>query len=314
MSDTATILFVDDEERVVNLLRMIFRDTYHVLVCTSGQEAIEILRTTRVDVLVSDQRMPGMTGIEVLSTAREVSPTTIRLLLTGYSDLAAIVGSVNDGEVYRFLNKPWDHKAIQKTIADAVSAAQATRDAVLEGNDANARVDPQKPALPKLLLIDDETSDLKAMADLLSEEFNVVMASSIAKALVCLERNDIGVIVTEAFVQGEDVGDFLSVLKQHYPTITTVMLTRHGNADLVIRLINKAQIFRFATKPLRRRSLTMAISAAMKEHMRYRARPLLVLRHQVEASEQPENNQLATSIKKSLRRWYSRIPFFSGSH
>ena len=102
----ATVLFVDDEERVVNLLRMIFRTQYDVLVATSGAQALQIIKERRVDVLVTDQRMPGMTGIELLTQARECSPHTIRLLLTGYTDLAAIVGSVNEGEVFRFLNKP----------------------------------------------------------------------------------------------------------------------------------------------------------------------------------------------------------------
>ena len=103
----ATILFVDDEIRVVNLLRISFRDKYKVLIATSGRDALEIMRTTPVDVLVSDQRMPEMLGIELLEKARQSHPGTIRILLTGYSDLSAIVGSVNDGEVFRFINKPW---------------------------------------------------------------------------------------------------------------------------------------------------------------------------------------------------------------
>ncbi|HYJ96924.1 MAG TPA: response regulator, partial [Burkholderiaceae bacterium] len=71
-----TLLFVDDEERIVNLLRMMFRSDYQVLTATSGKEALEILAKHRVEVLVSDQRMPGMVGVELLAEARKRSPAT----------------------------------------------------------------------------------------------------------------------------------------------------------------------------------------------------------------------------------------------
>ena len=99
------VLFVDDEERIVSLLRTIFRQSYEVHTATSGAQALEIIASTHIHVIVSDQRMPGMLGIDLLSRVRQLSPNTMRVLLTGYSDLAAIVGSVNDGEVHR-PNKP----------------------------------------------------------------------------------------------------------------------------------------------------------------------------------------------------------------
>ena len=92
MKTKARVLFVDDEERIVNLLRLCFLSTYQVFTATSGKQALEIIRNNDIDVIVSDQRMPGMTGIELLTSVRQESPNTVRLLLTGYSDLAAIVG------------------------------------------------------------------------------------------------------------------------------------------------------------------------------------------------------------------------------
>ena len=84
-------------------------------------EALERLKARRFQVLVSDQRMPQMTGVELLREVKEISPNSVRMLLTGYSDLAAIVGSINEGEVYRFVKKPWDNAEMQKTVADAVA-------------------------------------------------------------------------------------------------------------------------------------------------------------------------------------------------
>src|SRR5262245_3668290 len=92
----ARILFVDDEERILNALKSIFRSKYHVFTATSGDQAFEFLKRFRVHLVVSDQRMPGMPGVELLRRAKELSPTTVRILLTGYSDLASIVGSINE--------------------------------------------------------------------------------------------------------------------------------------------------------------------------------------------------------------------------
>ena len=296
----ATLLFVDDEARVVNLLRIIFRDKYRVITATSGAEALKIMRTVPVDVLVSDQRMPGMLGIELLNEVRQRYPKTIRILLTGYSDLSAIVGSVNEGEVFRFINKPWDQDDLQRTIADAVDAARA-----------GAQTEPGAPSTideqPEVLVIDDNENDLNAMRAVLSTEHDVQCALSVPAALRVLEHSNIGVIVTEARVGSADMGEFLRVLKQHYPLITTVMLTKSADADLVVKLINRAQIFRFATKPLRRNVFQLAVSAAMKQHLRYRANPSLVHRTRVERSTEPEDQNLVAAVVRSLSSLKSRF-------
>ncbi|HEX6828487.1 MAG TPA: protein kinase, partial [Burkholderiales bacterium] len=93
------ILFVDDEERILTALNSLFRSGYHVFTATSGGQALEFVRRFPMHVVVSDQRMPGMTGVELLQQVKVLSPGTVRMLLTGYSDLAAIVGSINEGEV-----------------------------------------------------------------------------------------------------------------------------------------------------------------------------------------------------------------------
>ena len=103
-----TLLLIDDEERILRSLRMLFFIGYDVRTTTDPDEAIRILREEKVHVIVSDQRMPVMQGSELLRIARETSPATMRILLTGYSDLDASIASVNEGEVFRYLMKPWN--------------------------------------------------------------------------------------------------------------------------------------------------------------------------------------------------------------
>ena len=311
MEEKAKLLFVDDEERVVNLLRMMFRGTYEVHTATSGQQALQLVAEHRFDVIVSDQRMPGMLGIELLAKVRERSPVTMRILLTGYSDLSAIVGSVNDGEVFRFVNKPWDNDEIKAIIAEAVQAARASARVMVQMPESRLPEFDGDTA-PSVLLIDDNDRDRKAIAEVLGGEFSVDAAASIPQALALLGRRDIGVIVSEASVAGQDASELLRILKQHHPAIATVMLTSSADSDLVIKLINGAQIFRFASKPVRGRVLLLAVTAAMKEHYRFRAQPALLSRYRVAPSSHPEDANMVASVVKSLSGLRARFARFMG--
>ncbi len=121
--DRMRVLFVDDDERVLNALRALFRNDYEVFTAESGAKGLELAKREAIPIVVSDQRMPGMTGVEMLRELRKTAPQTVRLLLTGYSDLAALVGSINEGEVFRFIRKPWDNEEIRAMLAEAAVAA-----------------------------------------------------------------------------------------------------------------------------------------------------------------------------------------------
>ena len=122
-SNKPKLLFVDDEQRVLNSMRIMFRRDYELFLASHGAEALEIIRTNQIDVIVADHRMPQMTGVEVLSAVRSMSPRTVRILLTGYADLDAVEGSINDSEVFRFLTKPCAPKELRSTIQLATQVA-----------------------------------------------------------------------------------------------------------------------------------------------------------------------------------------------
>jgi len=123
MSSKARILFVDDEKRVLNSMRGLFRREFELFLTTTGTDAIKIASENSIDVVVADQRMPGMTGIEVLGKVKQLSPNTVRILLTGYADPEAVEGSINIGEVFRFLSKPCSPKILRDTLKLAVAAS-----------------------------------------------------------------------------------------------------------------------------------------------------------------------------------------------
>ncbi|NOY44959.1 MAG: response regulator [Deltaproteobacteria bacterium] len=124
-----TLLFVDDEENILKALARLFHRTDHeILTARSGREALEILADRPVSLILSDQRMPGMTGTELLARAREIRPEAVRIILTGYADVAAAMEAINDGRVYRFLPKPWDDQALLEVVAEALAELDLKRE------------------------------------------------------------------------------------------------------------------------------------------------------------------------------------------
>jgi response regulator RpfG family c-di-GMP phosphodiesterase len=114
------ILTVDDEAANLRLLERLFRRQYEVVGATSGAEALELLRVHDVALIISDQRMPGMTGIEFLKRAAAMRPHTVRIILTGYTDVNALVEAINSGVVYKYVTKPWMNEDLQQTVSRAL--------------------------------------------------------------------------------------------------------------------------------------------------------------------------------------------------
>jgi signal transduction histidine kinase len=114
-----TILVVDDEPDVVKSVKDLLRMDYKVLGATRAADAVEILRGEEVHLVMTDQRMPEMTGVQFLSKVRGDYPQAIRLLFTGYADIRAVIDAINQGNVYRYITKPWDPDELQSVIREA---------------------------------------------------------------------------------------------------------------------------------------------------------------------------------------------------
>ena len=117
----ATIIFVDDEAGIRNALKRLFADSPHnVLIAASAAEGLELLRSNTCAVIVSDNQMPGETGIEFLYKARQLAPDTVRVMMTAYADLGTALNAINHCEAYRFVVKPWDNKELVELVNNCV--------------------------------------------------------------------------------------------------------------------------------------------------------------------------------------------------
>jgi DNA-binding NtrC family response regulator len=114
------VLFVDDESDLVETLRLNYERDFTVLSATSGEEALAVVSGEPVAVLVTDQRMPGMSGLEVIARAREVRPALVPIILTGYTEVEALVDAVNRGDIHRYIFKPWDSRELRIALCIAI--------------------------------------------------------------------------------------------------------------------------------------------------------------------------------------------------
>ncbi len=298
----AKLLFVDDEERILNALRSVFRSQYTVFTASSGPEAMEFLKRFKPHVVVSDQRMPQMTGVEFLREVKDVAPNTVRMLLTGYSDLASIVGSINDGEVFRFISKPWDNSEIQKTVGEAAAIALELADMA-----ASPVILPEKLDCG-ILVVEAAQSVYRAATELIGDVCPVLHAPDIDRALAVLAEQEIAVIIADIGRGDQKALAALKLLKQDHPEILAIVMTDASDSELVIDLINQAQVFRFLTKPLNLKLLQQHVHAALARYQSFRKSPKLLKQHRVDAAKGGDGSLIASLREsiRSVRSWFSR--------
>ena len=133
------ILIVDDEPPNLRTLARLFREDYEVLTAASGDEAMALLGQHDVALLITDQRMPGMTGIELLKKTVALRPRMVRIILTGYTDVDALVEAINCGQVYRYVAKPWNNEDLRLTVKRALEHFETLKQRQ-ELESANARL------------------------------------------------------------------------------------------------------------------------------------------------------------------------------
>lgn len=259
------VLFIDDDARILTSLRALFRQEYRVETAESGQAALDIIAAGGIQVVVSDQRMPGMTGVELLRKVRSVAPNAVRLLLTGYTDLASLVGSINQGEIFKFVMKPWDNDELKKAIAEAFAEAAK-----------NAEAAPAKPVAPRsagsLLVIDRAEGVAKGLERLLAGEAHVVRVETPAEAAKVLSREEIAAVVADMGSGMDGLVALFRELRAKRPGVLSILLTDEPDSELAIELINRAQIFRLLPKPVSARDLRTQVAEALRRYSVFKQR------------------------------------------
>ena len=294
MSERIRILFVDDEERILRSLALQFRREYEVLTESDPLRALQRLKSESVHVLVSDQRMPGMTGAELLAAAQQIAPQTLRILLTGYSDLDAAVAALNNGGIFRYLTKPWDAQEMAFTLRQAGELAlrQVPATAAVLQSPVSATT-----AL-KLLLLDDDPQTLAVVAEFcVAGGHRLLRAANLAEALQFLNHESVDLLVSDLKLAGEDIVPLLKTLARLHPRLLSLVVTPFQDTQALLKLINEAQIFRYLPKPIRKGLFDKGLQAAAAQALLLRGQSAeRVQRLPVVPRDEPEREKLGSLL------------------
>jgi len=277
MTGKGRILFVDDERRVLNAMRGLFRRDYELFLASEGADAIRIATENDIDVIVADQRMPGMTGIEVLAEMKERSPRTVRILLTGYADPAAVEGSINIGEVFRFLSKPCAPKMLRETLSLAISAARTRPETT-----APAPRLPQPDLVPPVAAANDNgdasqpslaatTPDVESRVDESSGHWQTV--TSVVMSEDTVEETSENLALTSSTLGLKDVSVVVFTVDSEFAATAIRACSADRNVALATTLVKVAQAIRqdnagvLVTDFTTNKAILQKIIAALKKYM-----------------------------------------------
>ena len=302
MSEQIRILFVDDEERILRSLALQFRREYEVLTESDPRRALERLKSENVQIIVSDQRMPQMSGAELLAQAREIAPDTLRILLTGYSDLDAAVEALNSGGIFRYLTKPWDQQEMAFTLRQAAQIAARQVQAPLVPS-ASLLAAPLN-----VLLLDEDPQTLAVVGDFcMAGGHRLLRVSDLREALGVLNELPVDLLVSDLKLAGEEVAPLLKTLAQAHPRLLTLVVTPFCDTQALLKLINEAQIFRYLPKPIRRGLFEKGLKAAAEQALLWRGRSLPEVDRLAEVPRDEREKERVGSLLGMLGRLRERL-------
>ncbi|WP_285961667.1 response regulator [Pseudomonas tohonis] len=301
MTSPIRVMFVDDEERILRSLALQFRRDYEVLTESDPLRALERLAREPVHIVVSDQRMPQMSGAELLTQVREMAPDCLRILLTGYSDLDAAVEALNSGGIFRYLTKPWDPQEMAFTLRQA--AEIAGRQLPAPALEVAARREPLS-----VLLLDEDPETLASVADFCMDGgHRLLRPRHLGEAVAMLNDEPVDLLVGDLKFAGEDTAPLLKSLAQAHPRLLSLVVTPFRDTQALLKLINEAQIFRYLPKPIRRGLFEKGLKAAAEQAQAWRAQPQRAPARQAEAPREGREREKVGSLLGMLGRLRERL-------
>lgn len=228
-----SLLFVDDEEDIINALYDTFSDDYNVFKSTTPKEALEIFKKEDIALVISDQRMPEMTGSELLAEIFEIKPESMRILLTGYADINAAVDAINKGAIHKYVDKPWDDEELLEMVASLVEIYEESKDKLSMLSSVEDVIN--KEASFRAII-----DDIKEGACAVNEEGNVFFANKIALNILGFSSSE-ELASKKVFDLGDsDFQDFKSEYEKNKKVkakIITAKSKDDSDVDVLLRAI-----------------------------------------------------------------------------
>ncbi|MDO8263491.1 MAG: response regulator [Gallionella sp.] len=289
------ILLIDDDQNILNALRRELQSDYAIEAFSDPHVALQRCRESRFDLAIVDYKMPEMNGVEFLGQFGKLQPDAISLMLSGEADFGAMIGTVNETHIYRFIGKPWDKVELAAALAEAL----AHREQVLE-NRRQAEAyrqqkhwkrahDPSK--LYQVLVVDDEPNILSAIARDLTLRggyaslqmalhqadtnlpalhrdfrFNVVTTTSPLQALERARQATYDVVISDYLMPEMDGLSFLEAFGKIQPDAARILLSGRADKDVLVKAINSSEIYGYISKPWHEYTLRSTVTQAIVHH------------------------------------------------
>jgi DNA-binding NtrC family response regulator len=298
MKNTSHILLVDDEPLVLSAMRDLLEVDYVVHIAESGQKALEILSKYPIKVLISDERMPQMRGHQLLKRAKQASPNTIRILLTGYADLESVMNSVNAGEIFRYLNKPCRNDALLNVVRlgvqiyDRLTSLKPPASISVSKDEVKPDLTPPKYDALFVGFTPDEIARLQLR---LSKHYTIRTARTVIDALNLIGDTPPAVIVSELKLDDYEGLDFLQTVLTENPQLIIIVLTETIDVGLITEAVNELNVFRYLPKSATQEEIERALMDAAARSTIYRAQPNANLKFTASQIEPPKKTSPPTS-------------------
>jgi serine/threonine-protein kinase len=279
------VLCIDDDLKVTRALVWALQKKFEVMATDNVIDGIELVNKHDFDVVISDRSMPDLNGVDFLNVVKRVSPRSMRILLTGYSEVVEIARAVNETEVYRLLEKPWAIGDLVSIVERGVAVARdlsTELDAALEDIHFDLVGAPPQPPAGGVLVIDADPAMQRVVAHSVADGIPVYSATSIAEAIAVIMEQPLALVVSETTVGGIDATRLIQMLKHSQPEIVSIIASSQPRPESMAGLVNQGQIYRFIGKPVNATVLTPIIESALRKHRTLKAVPAATRRHVVE--------------------------------
>jgi response regulator RpfG family c-di-GMP phosphodiesterase len=286
------ILLVDDEPNVLNALRRELQSDYAVEAFSNPHDALQHCQKTRFDLAIVDYKMPEMSGVEFLCQFGKLQPDAVRLMLSGEADFNALIDTINEAHIDRFISKPWNHTELTLTLAFAL----AQREQVLKNhrltevcrNPLNGQQAQNSDRVYQVLVVDDEPNVLSAIARELNASsgfkaprmamssqgdqssrdlhFNVFTTTSAIKALEQAKQISYDVVISDYKMPEMDGLHFLEAFSEIQPDAARILLSGNADKDALVSAINFSNIYGYISKPWHEYILRNTLAQAILYH------------------------------------------------
>lgn len=254
------VLCVDDEPSILSALTWLLGKEFQVVTATSTQIGLELIRDDDFDVVISEQLMPEMDGVEFLTQVKTLAPFTVGILLTGASEAHGDQSSNNKLASFQLIHKPWKVAELPGIVAHA---AENSRKQKFSGNKPTVSCETKLAGKTKLLVLDDDQA-IHALVEISAGDLaEVIHVTDPIDAFRILGTEDVGVVLSDRTLGNTDLTNQLCLLKRQHPRIVSVVLTETEDNQLISKMIDQGKIFRIIHKSAKVGVLRETLKAAI---------------------------------------------------